>query len=284
MENLFVKNNDIFKKGCEIMKKLYTIGETSKLLGVTTQTLRHYDKIKLVEPTYIDEETGYRYYTFDKFHYIDRIKYLQSFGMDLEEIKKVIHSGNVDSLLHFLDLQSEKKKKELKKLEDMLKDMEWYRDYFTYFRDEHIQESIYKIHLPNRYILKVPCYDEELYDMEIRLAEKKSSLKNKEIVYRRQYGYKIDYQHLCNKVFRPTDYFVYLREKPTENMEYYEVLPAGEYLCTNMKILTNLWDPKNIQDYFENKNVPLIVLAMEYEDNLVEYNQANYEIQFYLGT
>jgi len=271
-------------RGYEIMKKLYTIGETSKLLGVTTQTLRHYDKIKLIEPTYIDEETGYRYYTFDKFHYIDRIKYLQSFGMDLKEIKKIIHSGNIDSMLHFLDLQFEKKKKELKKLEGMLKDMEWYSDYFTYFRDEHIQESIYRIYLPDRYILKVPCYDEELYCMEIRLAEKKSSFKNKEMIFRRQYGYKIDYRQLCNKVFRPTDYFVYLREKPTENMEYYEVLPAGEYLCTNMKILTNSWDPKNIQDYFENKNVPLIVLAMEYEDNLVEYNQANYEIQFYLGT
>ena len=56
------------------MNKLYTIGETAKLLGVSPRTLRYYDEINLIKPTYIDEDTGYRYYTFEKFHYIDRIK------------------------------------------------------------------------------------------------------------------------------------------------------------------------------------------------------------------
>lgn len=77
------------------MKKYYTIGETAALLGVTTQTLRYYDKISLLSPAYCDENTGYRYYVYKQFHYIDRIKYLQGFGMQLKDIKEIIHSGRV---------------------------------------------------------------------------------------------------------------------------------------------------------------------------------------------
>lgn len=77
------------------MKKYYTIGETAALLGVTTQTLRYYDKIGLLSPAYCDENTGYRYYVYKQFHYIDRIKYLQGFGMQLKDIKEIIHSGRV---------------------------------------------------------------------------------------------------------------------------------------------------------------------------------------------
>ncbi len=74
------------------MKEKYTIGETAVLLGVSTQTLRYYDKIGLLPPKYIDEETGYRFYSYNQFHYIDKIKYLQGFGLSLEEIKVIIKS------------------------------------------------------------------------------------------------------------------------------------------------------------------------------------------------
>lgn len=48
-----------------MMKRYYSIGETAKLLGISTQTLRHYEKIDLLYPKLTDEKTGYRYYSFD---------------------------------------------------------------------------------------------------------------------------------------------------------------------------------------------------------------------------
>lgn len=72
------------------MKEYYRIGETASLMGITTQTLRFYDKIGLVKPVRIDPKTGYRYYKYEQFHFIDRIKYLQSLGMPLDDIKEVI--------------------------------------------------------------------------------------------------------------------------------------------------------------------------------------------------
>mgnify|MGYP000889416473 CR=1 FL=1 len=40
----------------------YTISEMASLLGVTTHTLRYYEKMGLIRPE-VNEETGYRYYT-----------------------------------------------------------------------------------------------------------------------------------------------------------------------------------------------------------------------------
>ena len=43
------------------MIKFFTIGEAAKLVGMTAETLRHYDRIGLVSPHKTDEWTKYRY-------------------------------------------------------------------------------------------------------------------------------------------------------------------------------------------------------------------------------
>lgn len=42
-------------------KKLFKIGEVSKMFNVSMGTLRHYEREGLLAPEYIDENTGYRY-------------------------------------------------------------------------------------------------------------------------------------------------------------------------------------------------------------------------------
>ena len=79
------------------MKDYYTIGETAKLLGVSAQALRYYDRENILRPEYINEQTGYRYYTYRQFHIIDRIKYFQSFGLSLEEIGDHAFDGFVNA-------------------------------------------------------------------------------------------------------------------------------------------------------------------------------------------
>lgn len=45
---------------------VYTIGEFSNIGKVTTKMLRHYDKISLLKPKYVNPDSGYRFYTKDK--------------------------------------------------------------------------------------------------------------------------------------------------------------------------------------------------------------------------
>lgn len=265
------------------MKTKFTIGETASLLGISTQTLRYYDKIGLISPGYTDQSTGYRYYFYNQFHYIDRIRYLQSLGMQLEDIRKIIHCGSVDLLLPYLHKKREDAIQEIKEMEERIKDIEWYIDYFTYINKGENLDNLYKVQKEERYILSVPCfYKEQLPQMEIRLAAAKSKNEYSNIKFRRQYGYKIDVEALLRKEFFPREYFVYFREKPNLDESLYDVLPPGEYLCFQTQALSENWDINMLTNYFDNKPKPRMVLAMEFEDNLVDYSEAQYEVQILL--
>lgn len=71
----------------ETNREIYTISEFAKMTGVSTDTLRYYDKINLFKPTDIDSKTGYRYYTLKEFEEIGEIQTLQTLGVSLKEIK-----------------------------------------------------------------------------------------------------------------------------------------------------------------------------------------------------
>lgn len=265
------------------MKNKYTIGETASLLGISTQTLRYYDKISLLSPYYTDSKTGYRYYHYNQFHYIDRIKYLQSFGLSLDEIKPIIQSGSVDKLLLYLKRKRKQLIAEQEKLKTKTDDLSWYIDYFTYLDNNANHHTIYKVQLPVRYIIKSPCYYKEpLHDMEIRLAEVKSRKEYEDLDFRRQYGYKIDIDSLMKREFYPTEYFVYLSKDPNIPRELYDVLPAGEYVCLRTQVLKENWDEVQIREFLGNKVKPELAVALEFEDNLKEYMDAWYEVQILL--
>jgi len=46
------------------------IKEFANLCQCSTQTLRYYDRIKLLSPAYVDDENGYRYYKHQLYDYI----------------------------------------------------------------------------------------------------------------------------------------------------------------------------------------------------------------------
>lgn len=239
------------------MKEYYRIGETASLMGITTQTLRFYDKIGLVKPIKIDPRIGYRYYAYEQFHFIDRIKYLQSLGMPLDDIKEVMLSKKVERLLPFLDQQKKVLEEEEKKIRHQIEMVDWYKDYFTYM--ERNEDAPCVMHLKERYYLQVPCYKRDLLaDMEIRLAKEKSEQGIDNAMYLRQYGYKISYDAFCKQKFRPDYYFIYLNEKVKDAPNILK-LPEGDYLCFRERILEEAWNPQRIISYFQGKAKPELI-------------------------
>lgn len=77
----------MIKNPNKINEEIYTISEFAKMTGVSTDTLRYYDKINLFKPTFSDPQTGYRYYTLKEFEEIGVIQTLQTLGVSLKEIK-----------------------------------------------------------------------------------------------------------------------------------------------------------------------------------------------------
>lgn len=78
---------------------LYKIGLFSQMNRVTVKTLRYYDDIDLLKPAYVDEYSGYRYYTSAQLPVLHQILALRQVGFTLEEIKNVQNGMSEEKLL-----------------------------------------------------------------------------------------------------------------------------------------------------------------------------------------
>ncbi|MFJ8519661.1 MerR family transcriptional regulator [Lysinibacillus xylanilyticus] len=69
---------------------MLSIGEFSKICGVSTKTLRYYDEIGLINPDETNSESGYRYYSIEQLKRMLYINRLKSYHFSLEEIKTML--------------------------------------------------------------------------------------------------------------------------------------------------------------------------------------------------
>ncbi len=74
------------------MTSLLKIGDLADLFNITTKTLRHYEKIGLLNPT--RSENGYRVYDSADVLHIQRIRSLQQLGLSLRRIKLVLNDDD----------------------------------------------------------------------------------------------------------------------------------------------------------------------------------------------
>lgn len=85
------------------MKKIFTIGEAAKKAGMTSETLRHYDRIGLVKPSQKDEWTNYRYYTAEDIVLLNTVRVLQRMDIPLKKIKEVLEYDDIGKIIDFLN-------------------------------------------------------------------------------------------------------------------------------------------------------------------------------------
>ena len=98
------------------MSTLLQIGEIAQLLGVTPKTIRHYQKVGLLdEPT--RTEAGYRLYSAQDLLRLRRIRRLQTLGLSLKQIKIVLgkpsHEPTLREVLQSLDREFAEQIREL---------------------------------------------------------------------------------------------------------------------------------------------------------------------------
>lgn len=99
---------------------LFQIGDVAKMFSLSVGTLRHYEKIGLLLPEYIDEDTGYRYYSTRQFESLNTIRYLRLLDTPLEQISYFLKNrdvGNIQALLQQQKATVIKKRKELEIIE-----------------------------------------------------------------------------------------------------------------------------------------------------------------------
>lgn len=110
---------------------IYSIGEISKMLKISSDTLRYYNEIQLLNPDYINPSNNYRYYTEEQIKEILYIMDLKDCGFNLEEIKAIVKLNDKKTIKQIfvrkknqLSDQSEKINLSIERINNKLKTME----------------------------------------------------------------------------------------------------------------------------------------------------------------
>lgn len=232
------------------MEKL-TIGQMAKLNHISEQTLRFYDKIKLLEPDGINEQNGYRYYSIKQSAYLDMIQYMKSLGMDLKDIRRHLEHGDpslIKSILHQKSSQIDEEIRRLKYQKRAIeRTLQSYQRYEASPPDgaivlEYIEErQMYCIDAGmNFYDYGIEIYEEMLRKLKENLISDKLPQ-----IYFCNAGTILRQENLIRRRFYSSEIFV-LVDRDFVPDELTVSIPANTYLC----IYCNKFEKE--KEYIEN--------------------------------
>jgi DNA-binding transcriptional MerR regulator len=132
---------------------MYSIGEVAKEMNITVRTLRYYDEINLLKPSYT-AESGYRFYSNANIVTLQRIIALKELGFQLSQIKTILDQKNWGNVFEEQLALIAKEKERLSYLEKTMRlshhlsqieqDLSW-RNIFQFIKET--EEDRYNKHL-----------------------------------------------------------------------------------------------------------------------------------------
>ncbi|MDO9534926.1 MAG: MerR family transcriptional regulator [Bacillota bacterium] len=209
------------------MKKLFSIGEISKIFNISVATLRYYDAIDLFKPIQTDPHSGYRYYSIDQFEELSKIRYLRLMGVSLKETKNICEKMTPENYLLLLKKQHEKAVQEYNRLQTVI-------NKFTH-RINEIEEArrckdldVIRIeHLQERKVLRL--HERIASRSELELAIRK--LEKMANAYLEKVGLTISCMDLSRHYFKDYNSIFVMPEDSQEDTKMNSTLPAGDYVC-----------------------------------------------------
>jgi DNA-binding transcriptional MerR regulator/DNA gyrase inhibitor GyrI len=85
---------------------MYSIGQFSKITGLSVKTIRLYQEKGLVAPIHVDQSTGYRYYDRACVERARVVQYLKEMAFSLSDIKQILDGFEDDAeIVRFLETQ-----------------------------------------------------------------------------------------------------------------------------------------------------------------------------------
>lgn len=142
----------------------YTISSFAKIQGLTVDTVRQYEKKKIIIP-YKDKVNNYRYYTNYDVRKVSTCKFYSSLGFSLSQSSKMIgdmSSSELSSLFHKQAYEIEQK---LKFDQAKLNMLNKYNEYFKYIPDKI--NNFVVVHLPELVRLPHSINDQLSLDEEV---------------------------------------------------------------------------------------------------------------------
>ncbi len=213
-----------------------SIGKMALLNQVTEQTLRHYDRIGLLKPAYIDDQSRYRYYNIKQSAKLDMIQYMKALGMSLKQIKQQFETKDVTTVEQMLLEQKLQTEQRIEKLENMKNALDTcVINYNRYFKKPEYGQ----IKFENITKRKIFCYDIQKdvyecnlddYEYMLRELKKQVTLQHLPMAYFCNVGSIIRKPALESNEFASSEIFLFVPENfnPPNGIEY---IPESDFLC-----------------------------------------------------
>lgn len=150
---------------------LLSIGEMAKTNRVSIATLRFYDQMGLLKPSYRDEESNYRYYDICQTSRLDIIRYMRNLGMSLTEIQTLLEKEDIILIEQKLIEKNNQIHQQMRELKAMHEAVERTIQSIERYRKSPTSGTISLEFIDQRYILYIPC-TENFYDGGVVAYEK----------------------------------------------------------------------------------------------------------------
>ncbi|MFT3982452.1 MAG: helix-turn-helix domain-containing protein [Lachnospiraceae bacterium] len=246
--------------------KHYTIGEVVRLTGVSSHTLRYYDKMGIFKPSYIDMETGYRYYDSNQFWKLEIIKLCKYMEFSLEDMKEILQKNKDESFMEVLLRQRSNIKRIVEKYTEIIDDIDWYLDENRKMNTAKVENPQIQVkHLKEKKVIykrNVRSYK------EFHLTLQSISLKetNGRNTMKRHYGHFFDLQEFQKGFFYREGEFLDLdldQYKNTDPENIY-TFPAGTYVTLITNVRGEKRGIKALNSFLkEKKLIPRLVFGIE---------------------
>lgn len=235
------------------MKNLFSIGEVSKIKGVTIKALRYYHKMGILIPRYIDNATGYRYYSIDQFIHIDIIKGCRALGTSIMELQEIFKKYNTDELLQFLQKKRCEAQDKIIKMNEIIKHIDNLNMSVEKSKSILNNKEITISFFEKRYIITTPCKESGSLNELIYYSDLDKIIENEnvETLIERGILYNVD----SKGNIEPKYVFNMLKDNSIKSKEYIKVLPEGNYLTLAYTKENELECKRKISNYIKENNL-----------------------------
>lgn len=211
------------------MKDRFLIGELASIFDISTDTLRHYDKLKLLVPEK-DPQTKYRYYNKKSMFKLSRILFLKDLDFTLQDIHDYLNQNDPDILIEMLDHKHKELDSKIQHLMNLKHKVNGKIELLEHAKTQQFKINIqefkprYGTFMNSNNLLDEKALHESFHSSE-------NFLKLSDWLVEGQIYQAVMKEHLMNRNFDQIQYFVEVEPIDYDLIKTLSILPEGLYAC-----------------------------------------------------
>lgn len=211
---------------------LLSITELAKLRRVTTETLRYYDRIGLIKPTYVEPNSNYRYYSIRQYERLGTIRELRELGMSVKDVMEYFDDRNLEKSRRMLTHHHEVLQDEIRQKMQLSKALGRKLSFLNELTPLPVSDVVFECDFPKRYMItfgEVAGNPQEhayaFTRLELYLEETAPILASDRV------GVYADEGLLqMTEGYIPSVPMLFVEDDDIQS-EYKQEIPAGQYIC-----------------------------------------------------